>query len=44
MAWDSSTDPEFQDQLDWVGQFCREEIDPPRLFQVAAEFARGSRR
>ena len=26
MAWDFSTDPEFQEQLDWVEQFCREEI------------------
>jgi acyl-CoA dehydrogenase len=28
MAWDFSTDPEFQEQLDWVEQFCREEIAP----------------
>src|SRR4051795_574120 len=28
MAWDFSTDPEFQEQLDWVEQFCREEIEP----------------
>jgi alkylation response protein AidB-like acyl-CoA dehydrogenase len=28
MAWDFSTDPEFQAQLDWVEQFCREEIEP----------------
>ena len=24
MAWDFSTDPEFQAQLDWVEQFCAE--------------------
>ncbi len=28
MAWDFSTDPEFQEKLDWVEQFCREEIEP----------------
>ena len=27
MAWDFSTEPEFQEQLDWVEQFCREEIE-----------------
>ncbi len=31
MAWDFSTDPEFQEQLDWVDQFCREEIEPLEL-------------
>ena len=28
MAWDFSTDPEFQEKLDWVGRFCREKIEP----------------
>jgi acyl-CoA dehydrogenase len=28
MAWDFSTDPEFQAKLDWVDQFCREEVEP----------------
>jgi len=28
MAWDFSTEPEFQEQLDWVETFCREEIEP----------------
>jgi len=28
MAWDFSTEPEFQEQLDWVRQFCIEEIEP----------------
>ncbi|MGO9197543.1 MAG: acyl-CoA dehydrogenase family protein [Acidimicrobiales bacterium] len=31
MAWDFSTEPEFQEQLDWVEQFCREEIEPLEL-------------
>ena len=26
--WDFSTEPEFQEQLDWVERFCREEIEP----------------
>ena len=28
MAWDFSTEPEFQEQLDWVARFCKEEIEP----------------
>jgi acyl-CoA dehydrogenase len=28
MAWDFSTEPEFQEQLDWIERFCREEIEP----------------
>ena len=28
MAWDFSTDPEFQRKLDWVDQFCREKVEP----------------
>ena len=28
MAWDFSTDPEFQEQLDWMRTFVREEIWP----------------
>jgi len=31
VAWDFSTDPEFQEQLDWVAQFCRDEIEPLEL-------------
>jgi acyl-CoA dehydrogenase len=31
MAWDFSTEPEFQEKLDWVDQFCREEIEPLEL-------------
>jgi len=36
MAWDFSTDPEFQDQLDWVEQFCRAEIEPFSIVFPAA--------
>ena len=28
MAWDFSTDPEFQEKLDWIEQFCKEKIEP----------------
>jgi acyl-CoA dehydrogenase len=28
MAWDFETDPEYQEQLDWVAQFVREEVEP----------------
>lgn len=28
MAWDFSTDPEFQEKLDWMETFVREEIEP----------------
>jgi acyl-CoA dehydrogenase len=38
MAWDFSTEPEFQEQLDWVRQFCEEEIKPiDLLFPGAAK-------
>ncbi len=28
MAWDFSTDPEFQEHLDWMDEFVRREIWP----------------
>ncbi|MDE3087574.1 MAG: acyl-CoA dehydrogenase family protein [Acidobacteriota bacterium] len=28
MAWDFSTEPEFQEQLDWMDEFVRTEIEP----------------
>src|SRR3989440_8070076 len=28
MGWDFSTDPQFQKKLDWVEEFCREEVEP----------------
>ena len=28
MAWDFSTEPEFQEKLDWIDEFVREEIEP----------------
>jgi acyl-CoA dehydrogenase len=28
MAWDFETDPDYQEQLDWVATFVREEVEP----------------
>jgi acyl-CoA dehydrogenase len=28
MAWDFETEPEFQEKLDWVDEFVREEVEP----------------
>jgi alkylation response protein AidB-like acyl-CoA dehydrogenase len=28
MAWDFSTEPQFQEKLDWVAKFCETEIEP----------------
>src|SRR5262245_37839093 len=28
VAWDFSTEPEFQERLDWMDRFVREEIEP----------------
>ena len=28
MAWDFSTDPQFQEKLDWVERFCQEKVEP----------------
>ncbi|MGC9667606.1 acyl-CoA dehydrogenase family protein [Planosporangium sp. 12N6] len=28
MAWDFETDPEYQEKLDWVEQFVRDEVEP----------------
>ena len=28
MAWDFETEPEFQEKLDWVDTFVREEVEP----------------
>jgi acyl-CoA dehydrogenase len=38
MAWDFSTDPEFQDHLDWMDALVREQIWP--LEAIAAELGR----
>jgi acyl-CoA dehydrogenase len=38
MAWDFCTDPDFQEQLDWIKAFVREEVEPLDLvFRGAAD-------
>jgi acyl-CoA dehydrogenase len=36
MAWDFSTDPEFQEHLDWMAEFVREEIWPLEVLTLDA--------
>ena len=38
MAWDFSTDPEFQEKLDWMRTFVREEIWPLETIAAELEF------
>ena len=38
MAWDFSTEPEFQDKLDWMRSFVREEIWPLETLTAELEF------
>ena len=40
MAWDFSTEPEFQRQLDWVEEFCRTEVEPLDLVFPGAAYSR----
>ncbi len=34
MAWDFETDPEFQEKLDWMNTFVREECELVARFEV----------
>ena len=43
MAWDFSTEPEFQAQLDWVQEFCRTEVEPLDLVFPGAAWSRSPR-
>jgi acyl-CoA dehydrogenase len=38
MGWDFETEPEFQDKLDWVDRFVREEVEPLDLLFDGLEF------
>ncbi len=38
MAWEFSTDPQFQDELDWMDAFVTEEIEPLDLLWGARTF------
>jgi acyl-CoA dehydrogenase len=37
MAWDFSTDPEFQTKLDWMEDFVREEIYPLEVLDLSGD-------
>ncbi len=39
MAWDFETEPEFQEQLDWVAHFVRDEVEPLDLVWGGLEFS-----
>jgi len=38
MAWDFETEPEFQEKLDWVDSFVREEVEPLDLVWPGLQF------
>ncbi|HEX5189878.1 MAG TPA: acyl-CoA dehydrogenase family protein [Streptosporangiaceae bacterium] len=40
VAWDFSTEPEFQQQLDWVEEFCSTEVEPLDLVFPGAAYSR----
>jgi acyl-CoA dehydrogenase len=40
VAWDFSTEPEFQEELDWVEEFCRTEVEPLDLVFPGAAWSR----
>ena len=40
MSWDFSTEPEFQELLDWVKDFCKNEVEPLELVFPYAPYVR----
>ena len=38
MAWDFSTEPEFEKKLDWIRDFVREEVEPLEVLFPGCEF------
>jgi len=40
VVWDFSTEPEFQEQLDWVADFCQNEVEPLDLVFPGAAYSR----
>jgi acyl-CoA dehydrogenase len=42
-VWDFSTEPQFQEQLDWVAEFCRSEVEPLDLVFPGAAYSRDPR-
>jgi acyl-CoA dehydrogenase len=43
VAWDFSTEPEFQQQLDWVADFCEHEVEPLDLVFPGAAWSRDAK-
>ena len=41
MPWDFATDPDWQEQLDWIEQFCTDEVDPFATAFPASVYPRG---
>ena len=39
MAWDFTTDPEYQKKLDWADQFVRENVEPLDLLYPELAFS-----
>ena len=38
MGWDFETEPEFQEKLDWIAEFVREEVEPLDMLFPGLEF------
>ncbi|OBH13785.1 acyl-CoA dehydrogenase [Mycobacterium sp. E1715] len=38
MSWDFSTEPEFQEKIDWVREFVRHEVEPLEVLFPGCEF------
>lgn len=38
MAWDFSTEPEFEEKLEWIREFVREEVEPLEVLFPGCEF------
>jgi acyl-CoA dehydrogenase len=38
MAWDFTTEPEFEKKLDWIREFVREEVEPLEVLFPGCEF------
>ena len=38
MAWDFSTEPEFEKKLEWIRDFVREEVEPLEVLFPGCEF------
>ena len=38
MAWDFSTEPDFQEKLDWARQFVSDKVEPLDILYARREF------